>query len=404
MKGPLSSIRVLDFSQAGAGPFGAMFLGDLGADVIKIEAGKGDITRRSPGPNHKGESYHYLGWNRSKRGMRLDLRTRSGKEAFYDLVKVSDVVWDNFRPGVTTRLGIDYDTLSAINPRIITCSITGYGSSGPYQDYPSWDPIVSALSGIVSFAGERHGAPITTNIAYIDQAAGLCAALGVVAALFKREQTGVGQTVEIALLDVAVSFLTHYAVRYFLSGENPEQLGSGHHASVPFGVFPTKEGYICIGPCWPRICRVLGAEWLIDDPRFADLAGRVKHRDELNKIIAELFLRERAEDWLELLRAEDIPTAPVNTVDKAMADPQVLHKNMVISVKHPLGGEVKMVGLPIKMPGSIEGENLSPPTLGQHTEEILSQLLGYNEEKIQQFREEYEKHAEELKHHLTKGR
>jgi formyl-CoA transferase/CoA:oxalate CoA-transferase len=399
MNGPLEGIRVLDFSKAGAGPYSTMFLGDLGADIIKIEAGEGDITRGSPGPNLNGENYHYLGLNRNKRGLYLDLRTESGKEAFYNLVKLSDVVFDNFRPETTKRLGIDYETLSAINPRIITLSLTGYGESGPYRDRSSWDSIVSALSGITSLIGERDGPPTWTNVPFVDFpfvdfATGLTAAIGVLAAIIKREKTGLGQKVGVALLDMAIALVPHFITRYFLSGENPERLGSGHHSSVPFGVFATKEGYISLGPCWPRICRALGAEWLMDDPRFVDLAGRVKHRDELNKIIADLFLREKAEDWLEILYAKDIPAAHVNTVAEAVADPQVLHNNMVINVQHSMGGEIKMAGIPIKMPGCDREEHLPPPTLGQHTEEILTNLLGYSEEKFRRFKEEYEKHAD----------
>jgi formyl-CoA transferase/CoA:oxalate CoA-transferase len=364
-----------------------MFLGDLGAEVIKIELGEGDTTRSSSGPNHFGESYHFLSVNRNKKSMLLDLSTESGKDVFYNLVRISDVIFSALRPGSLEKLCCDYNSVKEINSRIIVCSLTGYGSSGPYRDRPSWDPIVSALSGLTSLIGEPNGSPMWTQIPFVDQMSGIYAALGVVTALFYREKTGVGQKVEVAMLDVAASLLTHFATRYFLSGELPKRLGSGHHASVPFGVFATKEGYISIGPCWPRICRALGADWLVDDPRFATHADRMDHRDELNAIIAGLFLKEKAEDWLEILYAEDIPAAPVNTIDKALADPQIVQNNMVITIDHPLGGKIKMVGLPIKMSASSRRQYLPPPLLGQHTDEILLQLLNYSRERIQKLEE-----------------
>ncbi len=402
MEGPLSGIRILDLSQAASGPFGSMFLGDLGAEVIKIEAGPGDMGRATPGPSFKGESYHYLAYNRNKKGICLDLRTGTGKEAFYGLVKISDVVWDNYRPGIVDRLGIDYETLKNINGRIICCSISGYGSSGPYRDRSAWDTTISALTGLSSVIGEPKGPPLWTQIPFVDFTSGITAALATVAAIVHREHTGQGQRIELAMFDVAVSLLAHFASRYLLAGELPQRLGSGHHATVPFGIFPTKEGYISLGPCWPRICRVLGVEWLIDDPRFATQAARVKHREEFHSIISELFLQEKAEDWLALFEIEDIPAAPVNTLDKAFIDPQVLHNNMVLTLQHSLGGEIKLAGNPIKMP-SIKGEPLSPPTLGQQTEEILSQLLNYSQERIDRLKQEEKEHADELKSHVRKA-
>ena len=397
---PLSGVRILDLSQAAAGPFGSMILGDLGAEVIKIEAGTGDVTRTTPGPGHEGESYHFLAFNRNKKSVTLDLATKSGKQAFYDLVKKSDVVWDNFRPGVTERLQIDYETLNKINPKIISCSISGYGESGPYRDRPSWDPIISAISGLTSFIGEPDRPPIWTNIAFVDLISGLYGVIALQAALRCRDQTGEGQKVNVAMLDAALTLLTHRATHYFFSGEIPKRM-TGHHASIPFGVFPTKEGDIALGPCWPRIARVLGAEELIDDPRFKEQAGRMKHRDALNARITELLMKEKAEDWLAVMLAEDIPAAVVNNIGQALSDDQVLNNDMILTVEHQ-GGPVKMVGNPIKIKKCQREKYGAPPKLGENNHEVFSKILGYSEGDIKKLEADYAQHAKELASHLRK--
>ncbi len=397
MKGPLSGVRVLAVSQAIAGPYGSMLLADLGAEVIKIEPpGHGDRSRLFPGPNHEGESYYFLAFNRNKKSITLDLATELGRETFHDLVKMSDVVWDNFRPGVMERLGADYDTLKEINPGIICCSVTGFGSSGPYWDRPSFDLVAQAISGAMSITGEPGGPPLRAGPPISDLVAGMFGVHGVIAALYQRTFTGKGQRVETSLLDGQVSNLTYQMCYYFCGGEVPGPMGSGHLSMVPYGAFKTKEGYLVMGVGWPRLARVLGIEEIIDDPRFADHSLRLEHREELEAIVREAFLKEKAEDWLPVLEVEDIPCGPVNTIDKAVADPQIIHNNMIVGVKHPLGGEVRMVGNPIKMPHSIEEEFTAPPTLGQHNDDILIGLLGYSEERIQRVRGEEEKRAQEL--------
>ncbi len=388
MGGPLTGIRVLDFSRITAGPYGSMMLGDLGAEVIKIESPEGDITRNQPGIKYKGDSHTFLAFNRNKKSIVLDLKTVAGKQAFCDLVKVSDVVWDNFRAGVMERLGADYDTLKKINPRIICCSISGFGSSGPYRDRPAYDIIALAISGFMSLNGEPGRPPVRPGPAIADMTSGILGALGVVAALVDRERNGIGQRIEISMLDVCLSLVGHYIPYYFMGGGIPQPLGSGQLTQVPFGAYPTKEGYLVLGQGWPKICKVLGAEWLVDDPRFATPEARLEHREELNSILAEHFLKKKAEDWLEALYAEDIAAAPVNTIDKVVTDPQVLHSGMILSLEHPLSGEIKVVGNPVKMPNINQDEYFAPPTLGQHTEEILTKLLGYTAEKIQVLRDE----------------
>lgn len=398
----LSGVRVLDLSRFLAGPYGSLMLGDLGAEVIKIEVPGSDEARIVPGPKHKGDTYHFVAYNRNKKSLCLDLATEGGRQAFYELVKISDVVWDNFRPGVVEKLGADYDTLKKINPRIITCSITGYGPSGPYRDLPSYDPVVWAQSGLMSLTGEPGRTPVKPGPALGDVIAGMHGTLGVAAALHAREKTGVGRKVEVAMLDVAFSLLGHYIPYYLLGGGVPQPLGSGHVGVVPLGAFPAKRGYVVVGPCWPRITRVLGAEWLADDPRFATREGRVEHRDELNAILADLFIKEDADDWVEVLRVEGIGAASVATVDKAVADPQIVHNGMVIGLRDSEGGEVRVAGTPIKMPGREKAEDLFPPKLGEHTRSILKGLLGYSDEKIEQLNAEREAHSKELEAHLHK--
>jgi crotonobetainyl-CoA:carnitine CoA-transferase CaiB-like acyl-CoA transferase len=379
-----------------------MILGDLGAEVIKIESPGGSPERATAGPNHKGESFHFLHSNRNKKSVELDILTETGRQAFYDLVKISDVVWENFRPGAMERMHVDYDTLKRVNPRIIYCSLTGYGSSGPYRDRQSFDPIGLGMSGFLSVTGEPGRTPVRPGPSLGDLIPATFASLGVVAALLRRELTGEGQRVEVAQLDACFAFMVPQVCRYFLSGEVAKPLGGGHPGSIPYGVYPTKEGYIVVGPSWPRICRVLGLEHLIDDPRFATHAARLQHRDELEPMIVEAFRKEKAEDWLEALYLEDIGAGPVNTIDKAANDPQLLHNNMVLALEHPLGGEVKLQGNPIKMPCINGDKYTAPPTLGQHTHEILSGLLGYSEEKLRMLKEEQEKHRDELETHIRK--
>lgn len=402
MTGPLSGIRVLDLSRVTAGPFAAMILGDLGAEVIKIEVPGGDASRGTSGPNIHGESFHYLAYNRNKKSVELDIMTESGRDAFYDLVGLSDVVLDNFRPGAIERLGADYETLKKINPRIITCSLTGFGPSGPYRDRQSYDPIPLGIVGFLSLTGEPGRPPVRPQPYVADLSAGLYAVVGILAALVGRVQTGVGQKVETSQIDAAMSLLTSFIPHYSLSGIVPQPLGSGHPAAIPFGVFPTKEGYLTLGLCWPRICRVLRLEHLIDDPRFSTLEARIKNRNELNALLTEAFMKEKAEDWLEVLYAEDIPAGPVNTLDKAVVDPQIVHNKMILTLKHPLGGEVKLAGNPVKMPNVTEAEYTAPPTLGQHTHDILSGLLGYSQEKIQKLKKEQAEHAPALQEHIRK--
>ena len=404
MPGPLDGLRVLAVERALAGPYGSMILGDLGAEVLKIEPPGGEQIRlMSPPPHHKGESAYFLAFNRNKKSVVLDLMTETGLEVFYDLVKISNVVWDNNRPGVMERLRIDYDTLRQINPKIICCSVTGYGSSGPYADWPSYDIIAQGMAGLLLQTGQPGGPPIKPAPALGDISGSLFGALGVVSAVRHQEQTGEGQRVEVNLLDGAMAFLSmHYAV-YFLSGVVPPPIGAGHLQSVPFGAYKTKDGWITIGLAWPRIARTLGIEWTIDDPRFATLEDRLRNRHELNAIVTEAFSQMDTEAWLELLHADDIPTGPVYNLDQTPQDPQVQHNKTILTMEHPLGGEIKLVGNPIKMPIIQTEEYAPPPTLGQHTRRVLSELLGYSEEKIKKLEGEQEEHSAELQAHYRRA-
>ena len=402
MAGPLSGYRVLDLSRAIAGPYGAMILGDLGAEVIKIEPPGGEISRIFPGPNHQGESFYYLAFNRNKKALTLDLGTASGKDAFYDLVRISDVVWDNFRPEVMERLGADYETVRKVNPRVISCSISGYGSNGPYMHRPSVDIVVQSMAGTISTTGEPGGRPIKPGFPAADILGGLFGALSVSSALACRERTGEGRRLDIGLLDCMMSAMAYEFSYHLLSGIVPEPMGSGHLALIPYGVYKCKDGYVTIGPSWPRLAKVIGAEWMIDDPRFKQGEERLKHREEFNQIVEEHLAKAPAADWLELFRIEDVIAGPVNTVDKVAADPQVGARNMILNLSHPLGGEVKLAGNPVKTEGIEEDKYVAPPTEGQHNDEILKGLLNYSEQKIKKLRDEQEKHTLELIAHLQK--
>ncbi|MFH1647533.1 MAG: CoA transferase [Chloroflexota bacterium] len=403
MTGPLTGIRVLALEQVLAGPYGSMVLGDLGAEVIKIEPPTGELIRVSnPPPSYKGEPGYFIAFNRNKKSVVLDLMTETGREAFYNLVRVSDVVWDNNRAGVMERLRADYDVLKSINPNIICCSVTGYGPTGPYASWPSYDIIAQGMVGLLLQTGEPGGPPIKPAPALADISGALFGALGVVSALLQRERTGQGQKVETNLVNGAMALLSmHYAV-YFLNGIVPPPVGAGHLQAAPFGAYRTKDGWITIGASWPRIARTLGIDWIIEDPRFATLEDRLKNRTELDAIITEALSQMESEKWLEILHADDIAAGPIYNLDQAPEDPQIQHNDMILTLNHVLGGQVKLVGNPIKMPGIHPGEYTPPPTLGQHTHQVLSELLGYSREKIEKLEAEQKEHFAELRQRVAK--
>ncbi|TAK35926.1 MAG: CoA transferase [Chloroflexota bacterium] len=386
MERALAGIRILDLGRVLAGSFGSMHLADLGAEVIKIEPREGDDVRRIGGDHYRDESVYFMSLNRNKKGIVVDLKHPKGKEVFYDLVRVSDVVMDNFRPGVVERLAVDYETLSAINPRIICCSVSAYGHTGPYTDRPGYDMAIQALSGGMSITGEPGGPPVRMGFPIADLAGSIYGTMGVMAALLQRQRTGRGQKVDIAMLDTQIALLMYFAGCYFQLGEIPQRMGAGHPKTYPYAAYRTKDNeYIVVaiygGQFWPKFCRALSIEYLIDDPRFDLNEKRSRNRAELAPIIQAIMTEKTLDEWVQLLNELDVPAAPVNTVDKALANPQVLARDMVITVDHPKVGPTRFAGNPIKMSDSPEVFEPAP-VLGQHTAEILRGILGYTDEKI----------------------
>lgn len=383
----LEGIRILDLTQMLAGPYGSLILADLGAEVIKIEPPEGDKKRTLGGEAKVGhEDVGFYALNRNKRGMVLDLKVPEAREVFYDLARVADVVMDNFRPGVMDRLGIGYAALSRLDSRIITCSVSGYGATGPMRDYPSYDLVVQALAGPMSMTGEPGRPPVRMGLPVADLAGGIFAAHGIMAALLARERTGRGQRVDIGLLDGLVSMLVYFTSRYFAEGRSEEPVGSGHPSLVPYQAFRARDrSFVVAVPTnrfWELLCRAIGLERLIDDPRFRTNDDRAAHRAELVPLLAETFAEKDAAHWVGLLRSEGIPTAPVNDLEGALHEPQVRARNMVIFQDHPTGARIAMSGNPIKL-SDTPGETFTlAPLLGQHTEVILSEVLGYAPERI----------------------
>lgn len=391
MTPPLSGVRILDLSQMLAGPFGSMILADLGAEVIKIEKpGEGDLGRGMPPYFFHGESVYFLSINRNKKSLALDLKAAEGLHIFYRLVEKSDVVYDNFRPGVLQKLKIDYETLKQINPRIISCSVSGYGQTGPFKDRPAFDLIIQARGGIMSYTGEPGRMPVRMGAPMGDLAGGLYAAHGVMAALYQREKTGAGQYIDISLLDCQISLLIYRALYYLYAGEIAQPVGSGHVSGVPIRAFKTKTFDIVIDANTDKffyeLCEGMGLNDLISDPRFHTRADRLKNKDALYTILEEHFLQKTGEEWLKLLEGR-LPAGPINSVDMALNDPQILSRNMVKKILHRSGEEMKLIGNPIKLPLT-ESENYTPPpALGEHSEMILREILNLTPIEIKHLRD-----------------
>ncbi|MFC1895615.1 CaiB/BaiF CoA transferase family protein [Thermodesulfobacteriota bacterium] len=389
MAGPLAGVRVLDLTRALAGPYGSMILGDLGAEIIKVEARETEWDALGV-YRAMGMTKQFAGLQRNKKSMTLDLKTQKGKEIFYELVKGADVVFDNYRPDVPERLGVDYDTLSKINPRIICCSITGFGSTGPYRNRPSYDLIAQAIAGGLSVTGEPGGPPCRAGMPIGDKGGGVFAAIGILAALHARDQSGVGQKVETSLMESQVALMSYVAGQYLAGGGVPQAEGSGHRAAVPYGAYKTEDGYIAIAAMmkFPELCTVLGREDLLKDERFAAPVERFMNRHDLDAILDEAFPSRTSDEWMKLLVEQDIPCSPVYSLDQTVSDPQVLDRKMVVTVQLDDGDETKIIGNPIKMSGTPCDTYETVASVGRNTDEILSGLLGYSQGEIEQLRRE----------------
>ncbi len=387
MNQPLSGIRVLDLTHVLAGPFCTQILGDLGAEVIKIERpGVGDPTRRMPPHTMKDQSAYFMALNRNKKSLTLDLKAPEGKEIFYGLTRKADVVMNNFTPGTMEKLGLGYEDLKKINPKIVWASVTGYGQTGPYRERPSYDIIVQAMGGAMSYTGEPGKPPVRCGIPIGDLGGAVFAVIGILSALVSRSMTGEGRMVDISMLDVQIALHTYRAKYYFLAGEIPQPVGTAHVSNVPLRAYCTKDSALVIEAYidhfFRNLCKNMDMEKLADDPHFSTRAKRLENRAELDRILEEAFLKKTTDEWLELFVKLEVPAGPINTVDKAVADPQVLSRNMVVEIDSPHVGRTKDVGSPIKVSGVDKVKYVHPPALGEHTEQVLKDMLGYSAEKI----------------------
>jgi crotonobetainyl-CoA:carnitine CoA-transferase CaiB-like acyl-CoA transferase len=386
----LDGIRVIDLSRVIAGPWCGALLGDLGADVIKVEdTGPGDESRTWP-PHKDGEAAAYLLFNRNKRGIALDLKQPEAVEVVKRLVKDADVVIENFRTGTMESFGLGYDVLAAINPRLIYCSVSAFGRTGPRKDSPGYEALMQAFSGIMSITGEPGGQPVRAGVSFLDLTTGILCALGVSNAIIQREKTGLGQRVDGSLLETAVSLLAFHAEGYLLTGALPRALGSGHPSLSPYRNFKCGDGqWIFIAAAndrfWQKLAKALGLTELAADPRFEKNQGRVAHRAELEGILEKAIGALDREPLLKRLEEADVPATPVNTVDQVMNDPQTAERGIVQRVTHPRLGEIPVVGTPLHFSRMSPGVRAAAPLRGEHTDTVLASL-GYSADEIKTLR------------------
>ena len=386
MDKPLEGTKVIDLTHMLAGPHAGMVLADLGSEVIKVEPlFTGEMTRslldKDPNYSFKGFGSYFLTLNRNKKSVAIDLKSKDGLIVFYDLVKRADVVLNNFSAGVINKLKIDYEHLSKINQRIITCSITGFGESGPSSIRPAYDNIIQAYSGGMSITGENLKSPVRAGIPIADLSGGLYGVIGVLSSLLAREKTQTGQHIDISLLDVQISLLTYMMTMHTLSGLDPKPIGNAHFVHVPFNSFTTKDGFIVIAVItnefWQSLLDVVQIDQLRDN-RFVESVDRLENQKFIEDLLNKKLETNTSGYWLERLNKARVPCAPINSFSKAISDEQVIYRNMVVEVDHPDGGKVKMPGNPIKMSVTSKDSFSPPPHLGQHTAEILKAWCNYS--------------------------
>ena len=388
--GPLQGIRVLDFTRVLAGPAAALALADLGAEVLKVEPPEtGDETRVFP-PFRADVSHYFLSVNRGKKSIVVDLKTAAGVALVRDLAAQCDILIENYRPGVMDRLGLGYAALSATNPRLIYCAISGFGMTGPLRERPSFDIVLQALSGALSVNGEPGRAPTKLGIPLGDLVGGINGPIGILAALYERSVTGRGRLIDVSLLDGMFGMLGYLAQLAFFTGKDPQPQGSEHPNLVPYGAFPAQDGSIIIAcltnSFWERICQALGRpEWILD-PRFDTLQKRRDNRRLVNEMIREFTSRKTVAELVELFTEHNVPHAPILGIREALAQPQAVAREMVVETEHAVLGKIPIVNRPIQFPGERQPVPTAPPVLGQHTDEILRDVLGLTAEKIAELR------------------
>lgn len=374
---PLHGIRVLDLSRVLAGPYCTMVLGDLGADVIKVEPPEGDETRGWGPPFAEGESAYYLCVNRNKRGVVVNLKTDEGKNVLRDLAMQSDVLVENFRPGALKKFGLDFETLCELNPRLVYCSISGFGQTGSLRDKPGYDFMIQAMGGLMSITGEPDGEPMKTGVAVADLFAGQNAVIAILAALQARNLTGAGQSLDISLFDSQLGWLANVASNYLISGNLPKRYGNAHANIVPYQSFRASDGWfvVTVGneKQFEAFCKVIGKLDLVNDVRFAANSVRVENRDVLIELLKPVFETKTVNEWLALI-GNKFPCAPINNFEQVFSMPQVKEREMLVKMEHPTIGELPLVGSPLKMSATPVEYRLPPPLMGEHTEEVLREL------------------------------
>lgn len=386
MNHPLKGVKVIELGQIIAGTYGGQVLSDLGAEVIKVETPNGDLGRIPSVAPINGESGLFLTFNRNKKSIVIDLKTDQGLELFYELVKKADVVIDNFRPGVLKRLKINYEVLSEINKRIIQCSVTGYGEKGEYANLPALDIIIQSITGYMAITGEPDSPPVRTGIPLADLSGGIFSCKAILAALYKREKTGQGSSINLSMFDGMLNLLTYLGTVWLTKGELPVPPGSSHMYSVPWQAFKVSDGYVVIATrqevFWERMCDAMDIEDIKIDQRFATNPKRVENRDILIPILENIFINKSVKEWIDLFREYEVPCAPVNNLDGAFGEPPVAERDMVVKYDHPTAGKIKLPGNPMKFSDVNETISTPAPTLGEHTKEILTSMLGMDAGQI----------------------